>query len=69
MFKVEKSQMCQRLLLDHYPKTCLVGDVKQLLHQEPAGDTWNVKKLKLANAVPCQAHGKECKSYISLGRV
>ncbi|CAK9086784.1 unnamed protein product [Durusdinium trenchii] len=31
MLHVEKSQMCQRLLLDHYPKTCLVGDVKQLL--------------------------------------
>ena len=54
--KAEKNRICQQLLERHYPDTCLVDDVKKLLKQEPKGDNWNPKKLKLAKSFSCKTH-------------
>lgn len=54
--EVEKNTACNKLLVEHYPTTCVTKDVFNLLKAVPKAKTWNPRKLVLADDFNCCAH-------------
>ena len=54
--EVEKNTVCNKLLVDHYPTTCVTKDVFNLLKTTPKAKTWKPHKLRLADDFECCTH-------------
>ena len=62
--KVEKNKACQKALGEHYPETCLMGDVLHVLAHKRETKKDCLKKRKLAQAFDCVVHENRCPSFI-----
>ena len=56
---MEKSNACNKALVQHYPDTCVMRDVFDLLKEYPKSKHWKAHKLSLANDFQCCNHAKE----------
>ena len=56
---MEKNQACRAVLQQHYPDTCLMEDVMDMLKKAPKTKTWRPQKLELAPTFNCRTHGKQ----------
>lgn len=61
--EVEKNKACQRALAEHYPETCLMGDVLHVLAHEREKTKACLKKRKLAKAFDCVVHENRCPGF------
>lgn len=52
----EKTRACQALIKRHYPGVCLVKDVYHLLKTVPEASSWNARRLRIAESIPCCVH-------------
>lgn len=57
--EVEKSNACNKALIEHYPDTCVMRDVFDLLKRYPKSQTWKAHKLCLTDCFQCCNHAEQ----------
>jgi hypothetical protein len=57
--EVEKNNACNKALIEHYPDTCVMRDVFDLLKRYPKSQTWKAHKLCLTDCFQCCNHAEQ----------